>query len=233
MLEIGSDLRRAREAQGLSLADAEKATRVRSRYLRALEDDQLDLLPPGPYARLFLRGYASFLGLDPDPLLAALPEPEPEIAPRPRPSPLPPLPLRAAALVLGAIVVAVLALVVASRPGGNGARPTAPQPQAALQPRAALPRRSAKPKSAPAATPRRQAKLTAVHGDCWILVRRGGRVVWEGTLRSGSTLRLSLATQLQLRLGAPWNLLLDGRELQGLPHAPANVVLSQAGLAAA
>ena len=41
LLELGSSLRLAREAQGLTLADAEKATRVRARYLRALEDGQL------------------------------------------------------------------------------------------------------------------------------------------------------------------------------------------------
>ena len=80
LVESGSSLRQARERQGLALVDVEQATRLRVRYLRALEEDRLDLLPPGSYARVFLRDYATFLGLDPQPLLDALPELEPEIA---------------------------------------------------------------------------------------------------------------------------------------------------------
>jgi cytoskeleton protein RodZ len=81
----GSGLRQRREALGLTLADAERATRVRSRYLEALEEGRLDQLPPGSgYRRVFLRDYALFLGLDPGPLLATLIEERGEAAPPPR-----------------------------------------------------------------------------------------------------------------------------------------------------
>src|SRR5439155_7496325 len=128
LLEHGSSLRLSREAQGLTLVDAEKATRVRARYLRALEEGQFDLLPGGSYPRVFLRDYASYLGLDPALLLQGLPEPEPEIAPHPVAAPIRPLPWRGAAvtaLVLGCAAAATFWMLSshghAATPGANGA----------------------------------------------------------------------------------------------------------------
>lgn len=68
---IGDTLRAARRAQGRTLRDAAQATRVRETYLAALEEEEFDVLGGEVYARGFLRSYARFLALDPDPLLAA------------------------------------------------------------------------------------------------------------------------------------------------------------------
>ena len=226
LVEVGSSLRQARERQGLALVAVERATRLRVRYLRALEEDRLDLLPPGSYARVFLRDYATFLGLDPQPLLDALPEPEPEIAPHPEPPPLRPLPLRAAGLGAVVLVLVAAALVLAFRSGGHPRPAVAPaHARAAARPKA--------PAHVAQATPAPVAVLTAARGDCWILVKRGDRVVWRGTLHRGSTIRLGLGRRLWLRLGAPWNLAVQvgGRPVGRLPHTTANVLLSRAGLA--
>ena len=51
--------------QGIDYPSAEAETRIRSRYLRAMEEEQFDLLPDPSYVRGFLRAYASYLGLDP------------------------------------------------------------------------------------------------------------------------------------------------------------------------
>lgn len=51
--------------QGIDYPAAEAGTRVRTRYLRAMEEEQFDLLPDPSYVRGFLRAYASYLGLDP------------------------------------------------------------------------------------------------------------------------------------------------------------------------
>jgi len=231
VLEVGSSLRRSREAQGLSLADAEKATRVRSRYLRALEEERFEELPGGSYPRVFLREYASFLGLEPDLLLESLPTPEPEIAPRPEPSPLQPLPWRRPALVgLAIAAAAALAFWLAAPGGHRRATPVsaAPAPAQPAAVRHVVQRRA----TAHAAV----AVLLAARGDCWILVKRGDTVVWRGLLRSGRTLRLPVSHRLWLRLGAPWNLdvTVSGKAAApALPHAPVNVWLSRAGLAAA
>ena len=69
MDEIGHILREARENRGLTLEDAQANTRINARYLAALESGQYSALPTPVHARGFLRNYARFLGLDPQPLL--------------------------------------------------------------------------------------------------------------------------------------------------------------------
>jgi hypothetical protein len=64
MFELGTSLREARMRQGLDFPQAELATKIRAKYLRALEEEQFDVLPAQTYVRGFLRGYADFLGLD-------------------------------------------------------------------------------------------------------------------------------------------------------------------------
>src|ERR1700751_1157429 len=64
MFELGTSLREARVRQGLDFPQAELATKIRVKYLRALEEEQFDVLPAETYVRGFLRTYADFLGLD-------------------------------------------------------------------------------------------------------------------------------------------------------------------------
>jgi cytoskeletal protein RodZ len=66
MSELGRILVEARTAKELSLADVEKATRIRQKYLEAFEQGDYASLPRGAVARGFLRTYATYLGLDPD-----------------------------------------------------------------------------------------------------------------------------------------------------------------------
>jgi cytoskeletal protein RodZ len=66
---FGAALRAARASRGLTLTEASARTRIHERYLEALEQERLDVLPPYPFARGFLRTYAVELGLDPQPLL--------------------------------------------------------------------------------------------------------------------------------------------------------------------
>ena len=69
MDEIGHILREARENKGLTLEDVQAKIRINVRYLAALESGQYSALPTPVHARGFLRNYARFLGLDPQPLL--------------------------------------------------------------------------------------------------------------------------------------------------------------------
>ena len=69
MDELGTLLREAREAKGVTLADVQEATRINSRYIEALEEGQYDILPSEVHVRGYLRNYARYLGLDPKPLL--------------------------------------------------------------------------------------------------------------------------------------------------------------------
>ena len=61
---IGATLREARNRRKIDLSEVEEATRIRTRYLRAMENEEWDVLPGGSYTRSFIRTYASFLGLD-------------------------------------------------------------------------------------------------------------------------------------------------------------------------
>lgn len=63
-MRIGEVLVGARERAGLDLAEVEERTKIRGKYLRALEHEEWDELPSGAYAKGFLRSYARLLGLD-------------------------------------------------------------------------------------------------------------------------------------------------------------------------
>src|SRR6478735_12287547 len=64
MFEIGNSLREGRVRRGIDFAQAELATKIRGKYLRALEEEQFALLPAQTYVKGFLRTYAEYLGLD-------------------------------------------------------------------------------------------------------------------------------------------------------------------------
>ena len=64
MFEIGTSLREARLRQALDFPQLESATKIRGKYLRALEDEEFDQLPGATYVKGFLRTYADHLGLD-------------------------------------------------------------------------------------------------------------------------------------------------------------------------
>lgn len=64
MFEIGNSLHEARARRGVSLPSAEAATKIRAKYLKALEEEQFDALPAQTYVKGFLRTYAEFLGLE-------------------------------------------------------------------------------------------------------------------------------------------------------------------------
>lgn len=66
MFDIGNSLREARERQGLGYPEIELATKIRAKYIRALEEEDFTSIPGDAYIRGFLRTYAEYLGLDGD-----------------------------------------------------------------------------------------------------------------------------------------------------------------------
>jgi hypothetical protein len=61
---VGTILHEARNRREIELAEVEAATRIRLRFLRAIEREEWEVLPGGVYTRGFIRTYASYLGLD-------------------------------------------------------------------------------------------------------------------------------------------------------------------------
>jgi cytoskeleton protein RodZ len=124
---VGTILREARNRRKLELSEVEAATRIRFRYLRAIEDEEWDVLPGGVYTRSFIRTYASFLGLDGDRLVddyRGNVEPwhrtdgVPQSLPVGRTSSGPPGVALASAVVIA--VIAVAAIVIVAIPSGGG-----------------------------------------------------------------------------------------------------------------
>jgi hypothetical protein len=113
--------------------------------------------------------------------------------------------------------------------------PAASVPQQPDESVVAAARPPAAPKSPPSSTV--LLALTAARGDCWLSVRAGtpeGKVLYEGTLASGRTIRLEGA-RLWVRFGAAANLdlTLNGKKVAALPAGTVDVVATPAGVRAA
>jgi cytoskeletal protein RodZ len=236
VFEIGSSLRQARQQRELSVADVERSTRIRAKYLAALEDESFDVLPGPAYVRGFLRTYAEELGLDGNLLVDAYNDRHapaeddlPPIQPAGLRSPASRVARPTAILLLGLVVfggVAVWQL------GFTTAKRTAIPPAANAA--AAPVRHVAKPKAKQAAPKRHVVTapgtlvVRAVRGDCWVLVRRGsatGPVLYERILGRGGVVRFGLQQKLWVRLGAPWNadVVARGKALGPFPRQAVNL----------
>jgi cytoskeletal protein RodZ len=78
---LGSDLKTLRETKGFSLKDVNEKTRISVTILDSIEKGDFHLLPPGVYARNFIRKYADFLGADSQSILEHFKKTEERIAP--------------------------------------------------------------------------------------------------------------------------------------------------------
>jgi hypothetical protein len=217
VFEIGNSLREARLRQGLEFPEIEQATKIRGKYLRALEEEQFEVLPAQTYVKGFLRSYADYLGLDGQLYVDEFNsryvrgefEDEEEPAYRPRIAGAG----RGGGAFQGKAVLLTVALIAgltvfffaAWKLGGNGTQELRP-----LNPTDA-----AKPKP-----PKPKARLVAsgVAGGSFIVVRRGSRTskpIYSGTLENGKKHRF------------------EGRRLWIYVYAPANLRLRVNGRARA
>src|SRR5215211_1158257 len=126
MFEIGTSLREARLRQSLDFPEIEQVTKIRAKYLRALEEEQFDVLPAQTYVKGFLRTYAEWLGLDGqlyvDEYNSRYVTGEDELPYRPRrsryPRSRPRTDSKAVVYALGGIAVLTALVIVAWRYGG-------------------------------------------------------------------------------------------------------------------
>jgi cytoskeleton protein RodZ len=234
MFEIGSSLREARERQELELSQVERDTRIRTRYLQALEDERFDRLPAPAYAKGFLRTYADYLGLDAQRFVD---EYNTHLAPAEEPRAAAPVrirrPGRLRRRLLVVVPVAAAVGLVAwgfSRSDGHHRAAFSPPPPttraSTMTPSPAQPAATPKPTRARIA-------LVATRGPCWLSVRlgsEGGRLLYEQTLEQGQTVRF-FGRRLWIRVGAPWNLdaTLNGKRVR-LPGSLGNVLATPNGL---
>jgi cytoskeleton protein RodZ len=221
---IGEALRSAREAQGKSVEEASAATRIRSSYLEALEQERFDELGGNVYAKGFLRSYATFLGVDPAPLLEAYRAQERPDAPLFEHAP------KAIAARAGGrrgpnwvavAIVAVSIILVASlwsllRPAPD---PTNTQPPFAPEPATTATGPTAT--TAPPTTARAPQGVTVTlryAAPSWTRVTADGSVSFEGIPGNGERRTFRARRSIDLVLGAPSvvRLTVNGKDL-GVP----------------
>jgi cytoskeleton protein RodZ len=218
VFEIGNSLREARVRQQLELSEVELATKIRARYLRALEEESFEILPAQTYVKGFLRTYADYLGLDGqlyvDEFNSRFGEEdelrEPVVARRTsavrrehrR------LERRWVVFALAAIAALVAFVVAAWRFGGNGneqipnlgTTTTTPAKHKVLKP--VTPRAKPKPVTF-------RLYMRALHGNCWVQIRNwsaNGRALFTGTVELGGQDYRYVARRLWINFGAPGNL---------------------------
>ena len=226
MAEMGERLRRARVERHLTLEEAEAATKIRARYLRALEEEDYEELPEPVFARGFLRTYARYLGLDPSELLTDFrgPEPAPAIETVPPPSPRREVRLAGGGghrrFWLGMVVLVILALVVYELLGHQGGHSplrtpvirrllhklhtSPPQPSAAsLGPRLSYAGTSGSTVNWSVYGAKGLQVAGIFKGDCWVQVTADGQADNGTTYLAGQQVGWRANRQLSLWLGAP------------------------------
>src|SRR5688572_6047352 len=199
---IGETLREARVRQRVNIEELEQSTKIRAKYLRALENEEFGLLPGPTYVKSFLRTYAEKLGLDPQLLVeefrAQYEEPEPvEFQPIPspgrdrRPRPRPPR-FGPGAAIAAALVALLAFLLVLGLTGGED------EPERTVdrgpEKRQREPKRPATP-----APPERVEMRVIPAVPTYVCVDRGPEeVVFEGTLDAPQTFRAPRVLRVNL-----------------------------------
>lgn len=214
---VGSRLKRARSRRRLQIEQIAQETRISSRFLEALERDA----PPGEfpapmYARAFLREYARFLGLDPEPLVegyrqAHEVEEEPPAA-LPRPVRQPNVRLTRWILVILSVGALATITVFTARSDRTEVVPPPPPPQQPSPP----PSVEALPPEVKE-TPEFDGLVLALKVrdvPSWVQVARGDRILIAETKPPGFS-RTFRARRLDVEIGAPGSvrLTLNGRRI--------------------
>jgi len=218
VFEIGTSLREARQRRRIELAQAEQATKIRGKYLRALEDEQFELLPSETYVKGFLRAYADYLGLDGqlyvdefNSRFVSGDEHEPRRrrrATRERQSRR--LETLIVLAVLATIAIVTVIVITAWKSSGGQATPRPPAP--------------VKPKPARAAAPVPGLAIAASHGSSFVAVHRGGAsgpVLFQGTVGRGEP-QTFVGTRFWVNVSTPENLVIRvrGKTINLAGHRP-------------
>ena len=220
MGSFGDNLRREREVRGVSLREIAEGTKITVRFLQALEEDRVDVLPGGLFPRAFVKQYALFLGLDADKVVAEFVAAHGE-APVERRSQAGPA--RRPTVTLGRVflaVVAILAVALTLRRGGE--KPAAPEatPEPVAAAPAVLPtdRVYPSPSVAPASVAGDSLVLTlTAQQDCWVEVRADGETVVNRVLAQGESQTLEARGEIVLSVGNAGGISIRVNDRPGLP----------------
>ena len=233
MTNLGADFKKARESKGISLDQIAAETRIRIRFLTAIENEAFHLLPGGIFNRGFVRTYAERVGIDPDQAVTdyeRLAEVrEPAEAPRVEPAPPAKIERHLHPVAVGALVLLIVIFYVVARQSGNtpqtASAPPAPvsQPAALPPPPTTAPETTSvattpEPELAPPATKEALAIEMEAKETTWIKVTADGNSVNPGeTLKRGMTRRFTAQTSIDLIIGNAAGLTLKINDQQSKP----------------
>jgi cytoskeleton protein RodZ len=235
VFEIGNSLREARLRQGLEIPRIEADTKIRGKYLRALEEEQFEVLPGDTYVKGFLKTYADYLGLDGQLYLdefnsrfAAAEEIAVAQSATPRRRGRRRVESNFVVIALAGIVAVTVLVVVGLAGIGTGSDDP---PVGDTTTRSTTDSTGTTTSSDDEQAPPKPTKLvlTAARGDSFLQVRAGGvngRLLWEGTLEQGQVQRFLRNRVLWLDLEDPQNLnaKVNGRRVE-LPSEAAVVLV--------
>jgi hypothetical protein len=232
VFEIGNSLREARMRRQVDLNQAELATKIRVKYLRALEDEHFDQLPSPTYVKGFLRTYAEYLGLDGqlyvDEFNSRFVAGEEQNSERPRRSSVRPerrtRRLEAAIVVLVVAVVAIVTLVVVAAWNSSGGSNTPPPSK--------KPAHVARSHTPPRAVPYLQ--IVAVKGPSYVAVHRSsaaGKLLFQGTIERGRTEPFN-GKHFWLSVSSPENLriVVHGKQVSLSGGKPVTLTVTPSGV---
>ena len=217
MPNFGANFKKARESKGIPLDRISGETRISTRFLQAIENEDFQLLPGGIFNRGFIRTYAECLGLDPEQAIADY-EKLAEVGEPSQPVVAASAPARKTnqqlyPVAIGALILLIVIFYIVTRDSGTtpetASLPTAPISQSATpatQPApepevaAAVPEPAAS--SAPA--PSRDTLTLDVEAKetTWIKVMADGKSILPGEiLEPGATRRFTAETSIEIAIG--------------------------------
>jgi cytoskeleton protein RodZ len=223
LFEIGNSLREARVRRGIEFAQAELATKIRGKYLRALEEEHFEVLPAETYVKGFLRTYAEYLGLDGqlyvDEYNSRFVIGEEQSEARARRSAARPQRrnrrIETNVVLVALAAIAILTVIVISAWKASGGKPTP-----AAHPPAAKTHTGA---PAPLLT------VTALRGATHLTARVGnarGNVAYDGTIQKGSDPISIRGRRLWMQIDSPENLRIQVRgKLVHVPGGKPKVII--------
>ena len=210
----GLRLRTAREGRGLTLERVARATRVNTRVLEAIEQDDVRAIPPRPYGRGIVRAYAAEVGLDSDAAVAEFfaqfaPVPEP-VRPAPPAAPRPvrfrPAIARRWATVMIVVIIAVAAATVVIAVGRRvlerRSEPPAVATTGVSAPTPAATVGTAAPSATPAPPPSSGVIVVLeATRPAWVAASVDGRRALYRTLKAGEREQLKGTDAVRVRVG--------------------------------
>jgi len=231
MASLGQELKRERELRGISLREIADSTRISLRFLQALEEDRLDIIPGAFFVRAILRAYARGIGIDENQVLNKYQETytfeeqlqygESLARPQPRPKHLSRLSVRKGVWITAlAVAIGGLALFLVFtyfRPAEK-TQPVSAKP-APITDQIEVPKRNPPLEPEPLIEEVASLRLEITFlEETWIHIYADGESVWDGIKNKGDMLDVTAGQEVRLSVGnaAGLDLTINGRKAKPL-----------------